>query len=374
MENKIVKLKPSFLVMVALLCIATYGYFAVKINGPAFGISIDLSKPISIVWPCEISVVGDNGEKGLRIAPKVGRGWRGEAGGQASYKFFIPENGKYHIWAYCLWYDECANAIFAQINDLDKAIVGNDPIYKKWHWVRGFDIKLKKGTHSLVLSNHSDHIALQKIIFTGATSLRPQEAGIVFSDIFYDGFDGCDQGNFPRWRQIYGTWHAVNPDSQTCLIENALIGESEDEAFIVYENDNWDNYCLDLSVKLLPSDSEDCSVGICFGIEDPNNLYMLKIKPIQTDNKAKMTILRKQLHKSINLSEFKLPFRLNRWQQVQIGLDTKWIEVRISESNPVKTGIDEKITGGVGFLLEGKITAYFDNIHVRQIIRRKIKR
>ena len=166
----------------------------------------------------------------------------------------------------------------------------------------------------------------------------------------------------------------MNPDSQTCLIENVLIGKSEDGAFIVYENGNWGNYCLDLSVKLLSSDSEDCSVGICFGIDDPNNFCMLKIKPIQTGNKARMTILRKQLHKSINLSEFELAFRLNQWQQVQIGLDSAWIEARVSENNPVKIGIDETITGGIGFLLDGKITAYFDDIHVRQITRRKLKR
>jgi len=185
-----VKIKTVLISIAIIICIIVYGFFAVKKEtGPEFAVSIDLAKPLAIEWPCEVSIVGDNGEKGLRIAPKVGRGWRGEAGGKADYRFFIPQDGKYHIWAYCLWFDECANAVFAQIDNQDKAIVGNDPVYNKWHWVRGFDVTLKKGTHSLVLSNHSDHIAIQKIVFSNS-SAPPQQTGLVFSDIFYDGFDG----------------------------------------------------------------------------------------------------------------------------------------------------------------------------------------
>ena len=30
-----------------------------------------------------------------------------------------------------MWFDECANAVFAKIDDLDKAILGNDPLYNQ---------------------------------------------------------------------------------------------------------------------------------------------------------------------------------------------------------------------------------------------------
>jgi hypothetical protein len=361
--------------LVIFVCIGIYGYSAVDTNtGQMYNISIDAGKPLSIVWPVEVAVVGDNGEKGLRIGPKIGRGWRGEAGGEASYKFYIPQDDRYYIWAYCLWFDECANAIFAKFDDSDKAIIGNDPIYKQWHWVRGFDIHLKKGTHTLVLSNHSDHISLQKLLLINSASTTPEDCILVFSDIFYDGFDGCDQGNFDRWRQICGSWHVKNPESQTCLIENALIGESVDKAFIIYESDNWDSYCLDLSVKLLPSDSEDCSVGICFGVNDANSFYQLKIKPIQADNKASMAVLGKQFHKSITLSEFELPFRVDQWHHVQIYLYQRWIEIKIEEYEPVKVSVEEQTKGGIGLILEGQTTAYFDNIHVRQVTRTEHER
>ena len=359
------KIKTLLFLTAIIACLIVYGLFAVKKEtGSEFAVSVDLGRPIAIEWPCEVSIVGDSGEKGLRIAPKVGRGWRGEAGGRASYRFFIPEDGRYYIWAYCLWFDECANAVFAGIDDQDKAIVGNDPVYNKWHWVRGFDVNLTKGTHDLVLSNHSDHISLQKIVFSNSASSGPQQGGLVFSDIFYDGFDGCDQGNFASWKTISGQWHVRNPESQTCLIENSLIGQSVDKAFIVYENPDWQDYGLDISVKLLPSDSRDKSVAICFGLADTNNFYQLKIQPIDNSKTAKATVIDKN---SEVVCESELVFEIDKWQQIQIALAESQIEIKLAENEPVKIDIGQKIIGGIGFLLEGEITAYFDNIHVRQI-------
>ena len=97
----------------------------------------------------------------MRIGPNIGRGWCNEAAGSAEYKFYLPADGLYTIWTYALWHDECSNAVFAQIDDQKKAILGNDPVYNQWHWVRGFSIDLKKGSHTLHLSNHSDNIAVQ---------------------------------------------------------------------------------------------------------------------------------------------------------------------------------------------------------------------
>jgi hypothetical protein len=359
-----VKIRPVLTLIAIIACLIVYSFFAVRREtGPEFAVSIDLGKPMAIEWPCEVSIVGDSGEKGLRIAPKIGRGWKGEAGGNASYRFFIPEDGTYHIWAYCLWYDECTNAIFAKIDDLDKAIVGNDPIYNEWHWVRAFEVNLKTGTHTLLLSNHSDHIALQKIFFSNSASAAPQQTGLVFSDIFYDGFDGCDQGNFTGWQQISGSWLVQNPDSATCLIENALFGQSQDKAFIAYQNSDWQNYSLDISIKVLPFNSQNCAVGICFGLIDPNNFYQLKIQPIPNSKIAKMAVIGKN---SEMVSEFELAFKTNKWQHIRISLNTGHIEIKMPETMPIKINIDKNITGGIGLLLQGNITVYFDNIHVRQ--------
>ena len=357
-----------------LVCVGIYCYSAIDINkGETYNINVDMDRPISIVWPFEVLVVGDGGERGLRIGPKVGRGWLGEAGGEAIYKFYIPEDGKYHIWAYCLWFDECANAVFAQIDDMDKAILGNDPMYGQWHWVRGFDVNLKKGTHTLLLANHSDHIAIQKVLLTNSAATRPGECGVVFSDIFYDGFDGCDKGNFENWEVVSGEWIVENPADQMCFIENALIGKCKDRCLIIYNSDEWSGYSLDVAVKSEAAESSDASIGICFGVENSTRYHQLKWRPIEGGSKVKMEISSKTGEQVEVLSDFKVPWEADKWHQVGIILDGDKITVRVDDAAPIEASIKKPLRGGIGLLLEGKVTAYFDDIHVREIGRGDIK-
>ena len=158
-----------------------------------------------------------------------------------------------------------------------------------------------------------------------------------------------------------------NPESQTCLIENCLIGESEDKPFIVYENSHWQDYCLDISVKLPEPQSKDQSVGICFGLEDVNNYHQLRIEPIANSNKARISVLRKTISETINLAQFQLPWKPDLWLHVQIQLNQNDIEVVVDKNKSTKIPVKDKITGGTGLILEGETTAYFDDIHVREI-------
>ncbi|MCK4887808.1 MAG: hypothetical protein KAS96_10505, partial [Planctomycetes bacterium] len=204
-----------------VFCAAIYCFSAMSIDsGDEFSVAVELARPISIVWPMEVAIAGDAGEKALRIGPKVGRGWKGEAGGQAEYKFYIPKDGKYYVWFYSLWFDECSNTAFVRIDNNEKIILGNDPVYNQWHWGRGFDMHLEQGTHRMMVSNHSDHIAMQKILFINSDSAKPGDSSVVFSDIFYEGFDGCDQGNFSQWDEFTGQWMVTNPVDQTNFSEN----------------------------------------------------------------------------------------------------------------------------------------------------------
>lgn len=361
------RIKKLVIILVILICVVFYGYSAIHTNSrKVHNVSIDMGTPLSIVWPFEVSIVGDMGEKGLRIGPKIGRGWRDEAGGEASYKFYIPEEDRYHIWTYCLWFDKCTNAIFAQIDGFDKAILGNDPVYNQWHWVRGFDVDLEKGTHTLVLSNHSDHISLQKVLFTNSDSITPADCSLVFSDIFYDGFDGCDQGNFASWKVVSGQWLVRNPTEQMYLIENALVGKSEDNAFIIYKSDVWSGYSLNIAIRTIVAQSTDGTVGICFGLKDTGQYHQLKWRHAENADTVKMEINRKTAEQTEVLADFEVPWDTGTWHHVEISLNADNIVVRVDNAEPVETPINYEIVGGIGLLLEGKITAYFDDIHVRE--------
>jgi hypothetical protein len=359
------KAKKLILISLILLSIIIYGFSAFHIkSGQVFSVEIDSAKPFSLVWPCEISVVGDDGEKGFRIGPNIGRGWRGEAGGEASYKFYIPQTGQYFLWGYCLWFDECANAVFAHFDGNDKAILGNDPIYMQWHWVKGFSTILAKGTHTIVLSNHSDNISIQKLALINSPIVTPVTSELAFCDIFYDGFDGCDQGNFSSWTKISGKWYVQDPQLQACMTENVLIGESKKRAFIIYPDNHWEQYSLNLSVKTLPSAKKDRAISICFGLRDAEIYHQLKFQLPENTNRAEVKICFVESNKH---KEYQLPWKNDIWHQIEVRLNTDNIEVTIDESDSFTIPKDYTIKGGIGLILEGEAVCYFDNIHVRQI-------
>lgn len=357
---KFKKIIVSFLIIAALII---YGLSVIRpADSEIFSIGINLAKPVSIVWPCEITFVGDDGQKGLRIPPKVGRGWRGEAGGTADYKFYVPKDGKFTIWANCLWFDVCANAVFVQIDGIEKAILGNDPIYNKWHWVRGFDIKLKKGTHSLKLSNHSDHISLLEVRLTSSTATTPDDKATVFSNIFYDGFDGCDQGNFLSWKIITGQWNVSAANSQVCREENILTGISDDNGMIIYPDDSWQDYYLNLSAKLIQSDSQS-KIGICFGLTDAENYFLLLLN-LQTGSGS---VVRKSKSPDAILAEFKFEWINEKFNDIGLKCRADKIAVMINDSKPIEFPTVDPVIGGIGLKLIGNIKASFDNIHIRKI-------
>lgn len=361
------KIKLFVRTLIILLAGGVYLFSSIKIESPqSQNIEIDTAGPLSVIWPFEISIVGDEGEKGLRIGANVGRGWRGEAGGQATYRFFVPADGTYTIWGYCFWYDVCANAVFVQIDDMEKAILGNDPLYNQWHWVRGFNIYLKRGTHTLVLSNHSDHIAIQKLFLTNSSVTQPQDCELVFSDIFYDGFDGCDRGNFDQWQKVCGKWQVSNPFDEMCFNENVLIGTSTDKAMITYDNQSWSDYSLQVSVQSIDDKNHQGSVGICLGVQNHEEYYQLTWRHIPQTDRVQMQVVHKKGGVAEVLTQFNCPWKLGVWHDVEITLETEQISIKIDSENKQSIPIKEKITGGIALSLEGQTTAYFDNIHVRQ--------
>jgi len=350
------------------LCIGVFCYSAINWRkGEVYNVSVDMGTPVSVVWPFEIAVVGNKGEKGLRIGPMVGRGWKGEAGGEASYRFYIPQSGQYNIWAYALWYDSCTNAIFAKVGNMEKFIIGNDPIYNQWHWVRSINLQLKKGTHDLYLSNHSDNVALQKIFFTDSATLKPSEADIIFSDIFYDGFDGCSQGNFSQWRQIYGTWEVYNPFEAGNPAGNVLVGSSSTNALIMLDGSKQTDYSVNVSVQSIGLKNRNTSISICFGVEDSANCYLLKWVYTGDGENTRANLIRRKSGREEILSNFSMPWTEGNWHEIQIDLGSKQIGIHFDEERSISIPIGTKIKGGIALGLEGDITSYFDNVHVRMI-------
>ncbi|MHC4526385.1 MAG: hypothetical protein ACYS29_00800, partial [Planctomycetota bacterium] len=220
---------------------------------------------------------------------------------------------------------------------------------------------------TLVLSNHSDHVSLQKVFLTNAQRTTPEDCSVVFSDIFYDGFDGCDQGNFTSWRTISGDWWVLNPTDKICVTENVLAGRSSNNAMIILGNKNWSSYSLNVSVQSRGTNDPDASVGICFGLKDVTQYYQLKWRPIKDRTSIQMYVIRHDGEHSNILKKFEMPWNEQPWHLFEIISKTDGILIRVDSEEVVDVSLGEKITGGIGFQLEGEITTWFDSIHVREV-------
>lgn len=329
--------------------------FSVEIrSGEVNNIEVDLSRPLYVEWPCEINFVGAGGERGLRIPAKVGRGWRDEAGGLARYKFYIPKDGKYVLWGYCKWFDVCANAVFYKVDGMDKAILGNDPLYKQWHWVRGVEMELAKGTHSIELSNHSDHIAIQKLMFINSMSKTPTDSGNVFRDIFYEGFDGCDRGNFDQWKQFSGKWEIVDPLGEGCLVNTSL--KVSDSGMIIYDKQKFWNCVINLEIK-----TNNNSVVVCFGVFNEKEYYGIKF-----NRNSKAEIIRCENGNISVIKEFEQQWRTEEFNDVMVILSGEKCDVRINDEQEITFDV-ENHPGGIGFVVGVNSEVYFDNIHISNI-------
>jgi hypothetical protein len=347
-----------------VLSIAAMAVSAVRFE-PAnvLRVHVDVTRPLRLEQPMEIVRIGENGEHGLLIAPLVGRGWRNEAAGSAEYAFEVPADGSYYVWAYCLWHDACTNAVFVQLDGGRKTILGNDPIYGQWHWVRGPEVALTAGAHTIRLSNHSDNIAIRKVVLINSSTEQPGGSGQNFAELFYDGFDGCDNGNFDIWKKLSGDW-SIRELPGSPGGRKVVVGRAADEALMTVGEAKWSNYQLDASV--LPTRGPaGSSGGVCFGMES-NSRYGILRWAEAADGRCRLIVERRQDDQVKTLGEFAVNWKAGIWHQLQVRLLPGRISIRLDGLRVGQIEAAEPVAGGIGLWLRNG-DAEFDNIHVRSL-------
>jgi hypothetical protein len=333
--------------------------------GERCSIWIDAARPISIEPPMEIVEIGEHGELGLHLPTEAPSGWKGEAGGEATYRFYAPQDGSYVIWAWCLWHDECTNAVYAQVDELPKAILGNDPVYSTWHWVKGFDVPLKKGFHRLTFSNHSANIAIRTVFLTNDCLLVPPDTNpSLASVLFTDDFNGCDQGNFPMWRTVSGTWRTSHPADRKNTADNVLLGTSEGEALIVFDSGSWREICLTVSVFCDSPTDGDAFIGLRFAVADENHYQEIRLSPLPDGQMAVAEHIRCEAGVAQVLAWGRIPWRQASWHELHLDLSGSRPSLLLDGGASFTGGDGGAIGGGIGFSLHGCLTASFDNVLV----------
>ena len=353
----------KLLIVVAVAVLAGVSLFVGLRQSPSEKLSIwiDAARPISIEYPMEIVEIGPNGELGLHLPSDAGRGWNNEGVGEATYQFYAPQDGTYTLWAWCLWHDECTDAVYVQFDDLPKAILGNDPVYDEWHWVKGFAVPLKKGFHRLTLSNHSPNIAILKMFLTNDAFGVPPDADLMLASVlFSDDFNGCDHGNFPMWRKASGSWKVVRP-------QDVLTGVSDlsEDALIVFDSEDWRKIRKTVAVFCDSPMDGDAWIGLRFSVMDDANYQEFRLSPLADVQEAIVRHVQCQAGTVSTLAEGRIPWRRGNWHELHLDLSGPRPSLLLDGGAKFMGGEGRIIQGGIGLSLHGRLTASFDNVLIQ---------
>ena len=326
-------------------------------------VSIAANRPVSVTIPFEVVPIGPNGERGLWIGPALGAEQTERAEGTASYRVHVPADGSYMVWGYCRWMGGGFDSIGIAIDDTDAITIGGDGVFKKWHWVRAGPVRLKEGEHTIKLISRCENVGVRRLLLTNSPQLQPAEYGVAVSDIFYDDFDGCADGNFDLWRQCSGRWKVKHLDSQEHPAKRTLIGVSHDESLLRL-SENWRNYVLNVSCRLVSARGDNSMTGICFGMRTLE-YWRLQWREIPGKNIAVMELIRRRSGQAVLLERFEVPWAPGIWHDVQIGLAPGGVEIRVDNGEEKVIAVEGEIVGGIGLWLSGDTEAHFDDVQVR---------
>jgi len=311
-------------------------------------------------------VLTDAGDRGVRIPAGIGRGWCNEAGGSARYHCYVPADGRYTLWAYCLWGGVCTNAVYAQIDTSAKAVLGNDPLYDRWHWVRGVAWPLSRGTHILTLSNHSDGIAVQRLLLLSDPLDQPGDGSLAFYDLFYDGFDGCAGGNITAWSLSSGKqWQLIEPAGMRGYENRILAGASPASGppiAAVIGEDTWRDYAVNLRVRMVSPGR----MAIACDYQGPDECLVAEWSLHGPEERSvKVQIARRAIGRPMLLGEIEAPLRLNRWQDVGLIADGGELQFYLDGVLAGRIPFKDAVRGKLALLLSDGASAWFDDVHVR---------
>ena len=118
----------------------------------------------------------------LEIAPGKGKAPEDkDKAAKAALAFEVDADDSFTLWLRVMWDGECNNSFNAQFDEGPRFLAGEDPTFKKWHWVKypvaknAPPTKLAKGTHTLTLYHRQDGVRVDQILLTTDKRYVPVE-------------------------------------------------------------------------------------------------------------------------------------------------------------------------------------------------------
>ncbi len=147
-----------------------------------------------------------------------------ELAGRIALTVDCPSAAARHAWARVRWNDSCGNSLSLSFDGKPALKVGQDAIYRVWHWVRVGELPVTKGPHELVLAEREDGVAVDQILLSADAGFAPSGSygrEVRQSDIrrFADDFARSPGHGLGGWRVVFGDWN-INFDLDPNRIPN----------------------------------------------------------------------------------------------------------------------------------------------------------
>lgn len=325
---------------------------------------VEACSPISIKLPFEVTAIGEQGQRGLYVAPEPNTS--SNEGGTATYRCFVPAAGQYKAWGYCYWMEGGGGTnVFELSVGGSSGTIPRGPATRQWQWVPLLTANLKEGLATMTLAARGWGFAVRKIVFCDDPLRHGEQCGAVTEDLFYDDFNDCHEGQFDSWQKCSGKWTVEHDDDYKSPAEKVLVGRCQEEAFVCI-GDSWGgDYCLTVDCRTIHSDAGGKS-GIRFCMDGDAGSLLLCWTCDGSQKQARIELLRETLRGCTKLAEFAADWQERQWHEVSLSLQNETVSILV-DSLPLKTvAVGPIHGGGIGLCLFGPIEMQFDNVQVHR--------
>lgn len=168
--------------------------------------------------------------------------------GIAKYKISVRKEGKYYFWGKCYWKNACSNQFRIQHNNTRYSF-GDDPVYSRWHWVKGPVINFRQGVNEVFLLSHDEGAQMDEIILTMNPEYVPfnKSREVYFLDFEDSLADKLKIKNKDNWRIINDSTSSV------CV----FVSPKENKEIALLDKTNCkDDFIFQVTAKTMESQSK----------------------------------------------------------------------------------------------------------------------
>lgn len=287
--------------------------------------------------------------------------------GAARFAVHTRSSGKYHVWCRVRWRDSCGNSLGLQLDSLPRRTVGQDSVYKRWHWIRAGRCELRKGHHSLLVAEREDGVELDQILFTSDADFVPSgrllsEASTADLRCFADDFTRSAGRGLMFWKVLSGKWEiAFTLDPNRIPYQYALVGQrrpGDGNAVVLVDERSW-NGCR-FAFSVLPT-----AAGSFGAVLDrtPDGSAALDVGVETGKGSTKLIVCSPDVKATADLRDI---VEIGQWHRVVLERWAHTLRVLVDDRE-VFSKSDMKLASGSIGLTATDTKTVFDDINVDEI-------